>query len=45
MSPSASIMNKLMPAETKVGDLLKVASWADEVSTSAFAISAKGPLT
>jgi hypothetical protein len=35
-------MNKLMPAETKVGDLL---SWDDEVSTSAFAISAKGPLT
>jgi len=45
MSPSASIMNKLIPADTKVGDLHNVVDCEEEVSTSAFAISAKGPLT
>jgi hypothetical protein len=45
MSPSASIMNKLIPAETNIGDLHSVVGYDEEVSTSAFAISANGPLT
>ena len=45
MSPPASIINKLIPAETKVGDLQRVVGCKAAVNTSALAISANGPLT